>query len=147
MNTRILIAVVVSIFVCQQVYAQDDPEQPEVTELEGTWETVAFVVGGENTEIDRKYLRVVGSSLYYREDDDEGWTHEGAFSLDPSAMPAEIDVEIESEIHLGIYELDGDSLRLCFIDPESGSRPDRFESTEDYPTYLSVLRRVEEDNE
>ena len=52
MNTRILFAVVVSMFVCQQVHtpAQDDPEA-EVTELEGTWELVSLVVEGEQRDV------------------------------------------------------------------------------------------------
>ena len=46
MNTRMFIAVVVSMFVvCQQVHAQDDePVMPEATELEGTWEVGSGVL-------------------------------------------------------------------------------------------------------
>ena len=45
MNARMLIVVVVSMFVCQQVHAQveDDPVMPEATELEGTREEVSIV--------------------------------------------------------------------------------------------------------
>ena len=66
-----------------------------------------------------------------------------------SAMPAEIDIDVEGISIRGIYELDGDTLTLCWVGSifERGPRPDRFESTEDYPTTLFVFRRVEEDDE
>ena len=79
------------------------------------------------------------------------------FSVNPSAMPAEFDINLAPTISEresygpGIYELDDDLLRICTgivgeFDPES--RPDRFESSEDYPTRLWVFRRVtEEDDE
>ena len=55
MNTRILYAVVVSMFVCQQVHAQDQLPELEgvwaVTELEGTWELVSEVLAGDEKEI------------------------------------------------------------------------------------------------
>ena len=141
MNTRILIAVVVSMFLCQQVHAQDDePEQPEAeaTELEGTWEFVTLVLpdgihhylGSERFEGNLLYSRSFGRD----------WHSGSRFSLDPSVMPAEIDLAGSMK---GIYELDGDLLTICFDGPNG--RPDRFESSEDYPTILWVLRRVTEE--
>jgi len=150
MNSRMLIAVVVSMFVlCQQIHAQaqDEPDQAEATELEGTWELVSRVRNGEQNEIDNQFVRFEGNRSYHRTSDDGDWTHDGTFSVDPSAMPAQIDfvaTEInDTNIELGIYDIDGDSLRICIGRP----RPDRFESTEDYRTELYVLHRVEEDDE
>jgi len=143
MNTRILFAVVVSMFVCQQVYAQDEPEA-EATELEGTWEEVSTMRDGEQIESRNVHLnfasnwviqnqRIPGTHYYpcvfFR------------FSVNPEAMPAEIDFGPEN---LGIYEIEDDLLTICF---NRRFRPDRFESTEDYPTTLWVFRRVEEDDE
>jgi len=139
MNTRMLIAVVVSMFVCQQVHAQDAEPEAEATELEGTWEVVSCVVGGEQRETNGALWRFEGNRIHSSN------LLIYIFSVDPSAMPAEIDlIETGStEFILGIYEIDGDSLTLCYGRP----RPDRFESTEDYPTGLYVFRRVEEESE
>ena len=67
-------------------------------------------------------------------------------------MPAAINIRINFGVgsialddNLGIYEVDGDSLTICFGGPND--RPDRFESTEDCPIDLWVLRRVEEESE
>ena len=152
MNTRILFAVGVSMFVCQQVHAQDEdePVMPEATELEGTWEMVSYVWEGEQGDVpDGAQGRFEGNRMYHREGDDEDWTHDGTISVAPSAMPAEIDiefVEFDGEIIRGIYEVDGDTLTICFVVPRE-DRPDRFESTEESQTTIMVFRRVEGDDE
>ena len=139
MNTRILIAVFLTMFVvCQQVHAQDEPVMPEATELEGTWDVVSQLDRGE-IETATYFWRFEGNRMYYRTDDDENWNSSGAFSVNPSVIPAEIDLSDTP----GIYELDGDTLTIC-VDL-AGPRPDRFESTRNYPTRIYVLRRVEDD--
>ena len=156
MNTRILIAVVVSIFLCQQVHAQteEEPEQAEATELEGTWETVSSVTDGEQHDTANGDLRrFEGNRWYYRGAEDKNWRPAGTFSMNPSAMPAEIDFVSRQGCYefatyqLGIYELDGDLLRICMTystySETPGTRPDRFESTEE--TWLIVFRRVTEE--
>ena len=147
MNTQMLIAVVVSMFVCQQVHAQgeDDPPQAEATELEGTWELVSVVVAGEQDDVPEGFqLRFEGHRCYRRDDNDTDWNLFFTFSVAPSTMPVEFDLENGDEPNLGIYEIDGDSLTFCY--GENGkARPERFESTEDYPSFLLVLRRAEED--
>ena len=163
MNTRMLIAVVVSMFVCQQVHAQDEPVMPEATELEGTWEMVSCVAVGEQIANRNRYWRFVGDRWNISRSVNGNWRSPGRFSVDPSAMPAEIVFEdgaleylvepitppnvlspIVASTFKGIYEIDGDQLRIC---SGSSSRPDRFESSEDYPSYLFVFRRVDEDDE
>jgi len=157
MNTRILIAVVVSMFVCQQVHAQDDPEAA-VTELEGTWEMVSCMIDGEQIENFTLQLQFEGHRLHCRF---FGTGLASGFSVDPSAMPATIDNDTNVVFSIdtnsltinnpsGIYELDDDSLTICV--PHDGNyvrgpRPDRFESSEDNPTFLIVLRRVEDDGQ
>ena len=75
----------------------------------------------------------VDSSIYIR-----------PFSVDPSAMPAEIDFEYGGLGPTpGIYEIDGDTLTLCW----GRTRPERFESPEDPRTALFVFRRVEEEDD
>jgi len=89
--------------------------------------------------------------------EDKNWRPAGMFSMDPLAMPAEIDYVSRQGCYefatyqLGIYELDGDLLRICITYSEtSGTRPDVFESPQgsNNVTLLLVLRRVtEEDDE
>ena len=141
MNTRILTAVIVSLFVCQQLHAQ----QPNI---EGTWEVVSCVAEGKYIENDSYLWRFEGNRIYILDGDGSGVVG-GIFSVDESAMPAEIDFWCGACLSLirtiGIYEMDDDVLTIysrIFLDVQVQTRPDRFESTEDYPTMLLVLRRV-----
>ena len=149
-NTRSLIAaaVVTTLALCNQAHAQEDGE-PEVTELEGTWEVVSHVISG------RTYPQELIAGLPWRfeenrwykwRSDGEGWHRAGTFFLDPVTMPAEIDLTRRRFNFPGIYELDGDSLTICLCNPGE-SRPDAFESTEDNGAILYTLRRVTEEDE
>ena len=134
MNTRILIAVVVSLFVCQQAHSQ----QPG---LEGTWDVMSQARDGIQHDFDRfGQWRIVDNEMSYRWTIGGSWSLANPFIMNPSAMPP----EFEFESYLGIYEIEDNLLTVCFGASEE-ARPDRFESTEDYPTILWVLRRVEED--
>ena len=63
------------------------------------------------------------------------------FTTDPGCIPAQIDVmkKSDSVIMRGVYELDGEKLKLCFRNRGEG-RPTEFKSEENVA--LIVLRRV-----
>ena len=151
MNTRMILAVVVSMFVSQQVYAQDQLPELEgvwaVTELEGTWEEVSLGVMGNQIlpgDENRDFYRFEGNIRFWQMARGATWNNHGAFTVDPSAMPPEIDFDNHGT--LGIYKIEDDSLTICLGKPGE-SRPDRFESTRDSQTVLMVLRRVEDSDE
>ncbi len=152
MNTQMLLAVVVSLFVCQQVHAQfeDNPVMPEATELEGTWEIMSYVHNGERVELDGFLWRHEGDRRYYRPNGDDVWVSAGTYSVDPSATPAEIVIRSEIATMRGVYKIDDDLLTICLGFPgafEEGTGPEGFESSEEIRTILAVFRRVEEDDE
>jgi uncharacterized protein (TIGR03067 family) len=53
---------------------------------------------------------------------------EGTFTIDQTKQPKTIDIRIsDKEKALGIYELDGDTLKLCMIEDRDGNaRPTEF---------------------
>lgn len=63
--------------------------------------------------------------------------------LDPAKKPKQIDLEMsKDEILLGIYSLEGDTLRLC-IDPATmDKRPAEFATKKDNSHRLIVFKRV-----
>ena len=65
----------------------------------------------------------------------------GTYKLDPSKTPNWIDVTIGGGTYLAIYELKGDTLRICHR-KAGGDRPTEFVSEAASPnTVLSILKR------
>jgi len=110
-------------------------------QVKGTWVVVVSEKGGE------KQKGQVGERAVI--DGDHITLHWGEkrahmrYRLDPGKRPKRIDLENEQrETAPGIYELDGDTLRICH--PKGGAvRSDKFESRKDSPNYyLLILRRA-----
>jgi uncharacterized protein (TIGR03067 family) len=60
-------------------------------------------------------------------------TEKGTFKIDPKAKPATIDLMItegrgKGKTQLGIYQLDGDTLKICMADEGAKDRPTKFAS-------------------
>jgi RNA polymerase sigma factor (sigma-70 family) len=53
---------------------------------------------------------------------------EGTFRLDPAASPRTIDLNIDGGTGLGIYALEGDTLKLCLSEKDKDNRPTKFSS-------------------
>ena len=70
----------------------------------------------------------------------------GTQKLDPSKSPKTIDVMMteglkKGAVMLGIYEIDGDTLRVCF-DEEGKKRPTEFKSPAGSQTFVNVHKRA-----
>lgn len=70
----------------------------------------------------------------------------GTQKLDPSKSPKTIDVTMtegpsKGVVMLGIYEFDGDTLKVCF-DPRGKKRPTEFKSAPDSENFVNVHKRV-----
>jgi len=64
----------------------------------------------------------------------------GTYKLDPSKTPKWIDATIDNGSFLAIYELNGDTLRICHA-KAGGNRPTEFISDADSHQVMTVLKR------
>jgi uncharacterized protein (TIGR03067 family) len=68
------------------------------------------------------------------------------FKLDPGQDPKQIDVTMKLQkgerTLLGIYKIDGDTLKICYFTTSTGRRPIEFASKEGVRTSLIVLTRA-----
>lgn len=66
------------------------------------------------------------------------------FKLDPAAKLKTIDVSESGRVAPGIYELDGDTLKLCIADGKDAARPMEMKA-EGGRTIVVMLKRVKEE--
>jgi RNA polymerase sigma factor (sigma-70 family) len=120
--------------------------------IQGTWVFVSLRVGGKNQwnkDAPPKSLTFTGDKVRFlavNGDGKEVAFHSG-FKLDPSRKPKEIDMtdldgELKGKTTAGLYELDGDTLRLCHPERPAGDRPRTLESRVGSTDYLWTLKRA-----
>jgi uncharacterized protein (TIGR03067 family) len=154
MKTHTLMAVVIGSWLVVTVssFAADDKTkqeavQKELQKLEGTWAMVSAEQNGEAAPKDAiQNIRVIfkGDKLTIKRGD---VSLEGTIVVDPTQKPVAYDATATQNgkklSTLGIYEIDGDTLKVCYV-PEGGKRPKEFSTkggTADHPIMLGVYKR------
>ncbi len=130
------------------VLADDPPPSrqaalDDLKKLQGTWECVKMEREGD--EIPPEHFK--GSSVVYENDlatlyRDGEFFRRGIITLDPSKTPKRINTwdlggPYADESVPGIYEIDGDTLKICFSRPKI-ERPKEF-TTKKEPGFLYVV--------
>ncbi len=136
-------------------FANADEAKQQAEKFKGTWGAISYVQGGqgeeEKTAPQESPVRWVfkGDNVTFLADV-EGASPKGSFKLDPSKKPKAIDIvfpaapgDKQGQTVLGIYELDGDTLKLCY-DPEGTKRPAEFKSKAGSKLILVVFKRLKE---
>ena len=117
----------------------------EYAKLEGTWQVVSLEVDGmkiPKETIKESKLIIKGKEFTMKE---KVATYKGTFSIDPSKKPKTIDVKFregpeKGNTSLGIYELDGDDLKLC-LSVTTKERPTEFSAKPKSGHGFEVLKR------
>ncbi len=123
--------------------AVSDAVQRELRELRGTWATTTTehraVNGIPQPPREKQVTFVIADDKLTILGDDGHIDQQMTFTLDPSRQPKAIDLtSLQLGTFLGIYRLDGDTLRFHW-DGRPGKRPPAF--LEDHALVWGVLRR------
>jgi uncharacterized protein (TIGR03067 family) len=142
-------ALALCLFLGSVALAQDKkPDaRAEMKKLEGIWE--GFVVEGKGEKADRGpwqlRLTISGNKITAVDLKNNGKDMgSGTFVLDPSKSLKTMDATgivlpaRKDKTYLGIYELDGDTLKWC-VDNRRGEHPTEFRS--DGGNFLMILKR------
>ncbi len=116
--------------------AQDDKLDQDMKKLQGTWKTVAVVVEGKTIEAPSRTATVTIKGdkytvTYPPSESGETKVSESTFKIDPGKKPREINFTAavgpdKERPSRGIYELEGDTLKICFNPDKDGERPTGF---------------------
>ena len=118
-----------------------DPAKADLAKFAGKWKPVK-IEGQHPLKVEGLRVEVKGDRLTLA-----GATEkplEFALKLDPAAKPRAIDITFAVGTLLGIYEFDGDTLRVCYSElqeSEMGRRPAEFTAPADSKRYLWTLKR------
>jgi uncharacterized protein (TIGR03067 family) len=113
--------------------------------LKGKWQMQSFV--GETTKGPEETSKVVleigddKTTLYV----DGKMVRERPFTVNPGAKPKEIDLVDSKDLSqksLGIYELDGDNLKLCVSEGKNAKRPSEFKPDRESRATVLTFKRI-----
>lgn len=125
----------------------DGGGQTDLKQLEGKWIIVSAKTG--NPQIEQTFL---GKTVAFSKGMMQSWNaagepeDTGKFTLRPEKTPKEIDVHPEKESKkgplLGIYALEGGTLKLCWSKNVGRDRPSEFEGNARLRHVYLVLERA-----
>lgn len=121
--------------------------EKELQKFQGTWTFESVEAGGQALSPDGLkglILTFEGAKHTVKKGDEV--VQVGTQKIDPSKAPKAIDVTMtegpnKGAVMLGIYEIDGDTLKVCF-DAEGKKRPTEFKSAPGSQTFVNVHKRV-----
>jgi uncharacterized protein (TIGR03067 family) len=152
MKLRMLAGLAVGLLLGAGAAAKGDDKKGDTKDLDamqGTWEIASIEQAGMKVpaeEIKKANVRLVikGDKFTYKMGDTA--TGEGSFKLDPEKKTLDATGKGaggKEEKTLGIYELKGDELRVCFV-PEGETRPTKFEAKEGTKAVIITYKRVKD---
>ena len=109
-----------------------DKAKADRDKLQGAWVAVSGETGGKKAAdefVEKCKVVIAGDKItlvgLVRGEKENGV--EGTFKIDPAAKPSAIDISLTNrEDARGIYEVDGDTLKLCLIEATGSERPTEF---------------------
>jgi uncharacterized protein (TIGR03067 family) len=120
--------------------------------LKGTWTATALVQDGKDVPEDQLKelnLQLIFAGDKYTERIGGKVNEEGTIKIDTTKKPATIDLNIRTgndkgKLQLGIFEVNGDTLKLCLAVPGEDKRPTAFASPEGTKAANVVFKRAKE---
>lgn len=124
-----------------------DKATKELKKFQGTWNIESSEAGGQQLPAaDLKEFVVTYEGDKHTVKKGDQVVQVGTQKLDPSQSPKAIDVTMiegpnKGAVMLGIYEISGDTLKVCF-DAAGKTRPTEFKSAPGSTTFVNVHKRV-----
>jgi uncharacterized protein (TIGR03067 family) len=114
--------------------------------LQGKWILTSAVINGNEVPKDQVKGELVFKGDKYSYTSGDGQKGEGTFKIDPSKKPRTMDAvpadgPVKGQTVEEIYEVDGDTLKLCLVAP-GGKRPTDFKAEAGSGRMLFTYKRA-----
>jgi uncharacterized protein (TIGR03067 family) len=127
---------------------QEEVVKKDREKIAGTWTVVLRESNGMKVEVEelkRILVTFKADGTFEVQRDGEKFA-EGTSKIDPAKKPKEIDLTVKSmdgeqRNVKGIYEIDGDDLKICTAGPSSQDRPKEFTGKEGSGNILMAYKR------
>lgn len=128
---------------------KDKEKVKDEDSIQGTWQIEKFDNGGgPQPPIDITQIKFTfkkdGKMKMELPGGKDAELREGDYKLDSSAKPKTIDMIQMGHTALGIYELDGDTFKLCMNEGQNAARPEEFKP-DGKRTVVVTFKRVKEE--
>ena len=100
---------------------KEKPKSKDIEAIQGTWAIVE--VDGRVQPTDATPIRFTLKDGKFKVSSGDQDKKNGEYKLDPEASPKSIDLIGEVHVSPGIYELDGDKLKVCIAEGTGAIRP------------------------
>jgi uncharacterized protein (TIGR03067 family) len=143
MKTRLLLVLSAGLFLA----ADDEAVKKEYKNFTGTWTIVSIEIEGmkQPDEIVKGYPKLLLKGDQFTMDS-PGGAHKGTYKVDLAKKPKQMDITFtdgpeKGKTLLGIYELNGDTYKVCLAMADNKNRPTEFASKPGSGNVLEVLKR------
>ena len=136
------IALVAVLLVPAARLAADEAVDKALKAMEGDWKVEKMTAGGQ--ELPAEAVAKITFTIKDGEiTPSDNPADKAKLKLDPSKKPAHLDLTDKSNKTVpGIYEVSGETLKLCFADEPAATRPTEFASPKDSKVVLMVLKKA-----
>ncbi len=112
----------------------------DLPKLQGKWVVESFEYNGNPIDVMKDAVReFVGGKYTLKPKDRDAL--EGTVKIDSSKKPKTIDLDVAGRMLKGIYELDGDTLKMCY-NLSGNERPSELASPPDSGIVLVIHKRL-----
>jgi len=148
MTIRVPILCAVLVLLAMKARGEDNGND-DASKLKGTWACVSGVNDGKAISAKTvQLLRLTLTKDGYKTERGKEVLFDSTYTIDSAQKPKHIDMigtegENKGKAALGIYALDGDTLKICYTLPGK-DRPKEFESKPGSSATLVVWKRVKQ---